>query len=79
MIVEQNIRMPGVQFNRGLDVTADVLNGLQQYLSKELAERTRDTVKYPGFAWGLRVGAISGQSIASGGSSQAMPRSCSGA
>jgi len=63
MVGEQNIRMPGVQFNRGMDVTAEMLNGLQQYLSNELSERTRDLVKYPGFAWGLRVGAISGQSI----------------
>jgi hypothetical protein len=63
MIGDNNIRMPGVQFHRGIDVTAETLNGLQQYLSKELSERTRDLIKYAGFAWGLKVGRIDGQSI----------------
>ena len=63
MVIEQNIRMPGVNFQPGIDVTAETLNGLQQYLSKELAERSRDLVKFPGFAWGLKIGRIDGQTV----------------
>jgi len=63
MVVEQNRKVSGVYFHHGLDVTADMLNALQQFLNSETADRTKDFIKYPGFAWGLQIGAISGQSI----------------
>ena len=63
MVGEQNKRLPGVDFHRGLDVTAEMLNGLQQYLARELVERTRDFIKYPGWAWGFKIGRIDGQSV----------------
>lgn len=63
MVGEQNLRMAGVVFHHGIDATADLLNALEQYLSNELTERTRDMLKYAGFAWGLRIGRIDGQAI----------------
>ena len=63
MVGEQNKYISGVQFHHGIDVTAELLNALQQYLSTELTERTRDFIKYAGFAWGFRIGRIDGQSI----------------
>ena len=63
MVVEQNRRIAGVKFYHGIDVTADMLNALEQYLSTELTDRTKDFTKYAGFAWGLEIGNVSGQSI----------------
>lgn len=63
MVVEQERRIPGVQFFHGYDVTADMLNAMQQYLATELAERTKDFIENPGFAYGFQIGNISGQSI----------------
>lgn len=63
MVVEQNRKIPGIYFNRGFDVTADILNAMQQYLDDEIINRTKDFIEYPGFAYGFQVGSISGQSI----------------
>lgn len=63
MVVSENQKLSGVRFFHGFDATADLLNALQQYVSTELTERTRDLVKYPGFSWGFRVGSVSGQNV----------------
>ena len=62
-ITTRNGDMPGIQFNRGMDVTSDMLTGLEQYVDTEILERTKDFIKTCGFVYGFRVGAISGQSI----------------
>lgn len=63
MVGEQNIRLSGVQFHHGIDATAELLNAVQQYVSTELTERTKDFIRNTGFAWGLKIGRIDGQSI----------------
>ena len=63
MVVEQVRKIPGVQFHHGYDVTADLLNAMQQYLATEVVERTKDFIEYPGFAYGFNIGAVSGQSV----------------
>ena len=63
MVVEQVRKIPGVQFQHGYDVTADMLNAMQQYLATEVTERTKDFTEYPGFAYGFNIGTVSGQSI----------------
>lgn len=63
MITYRNGDMPGIQFSRGMDVTADQLTAMEQYLSVEIQERTKDMIKVPGFVWGFRIGSISGQNI----------------
>lgn len=62
-VVEQNRKISGVQFHKGFDVTSDFLNAMQQYLSTELADRTKDFIQYPGFAYGLRIGGVNGMSV----------------
>ena len=59
----RNGDMPGIQFSRGMDVTSDMLTGMEQYISTELLARTKDFIKIPGFVYGFHVGAISGQDI----------------
>lgn len=63
MIIEDTRQISTVQFHRGYDVTADMLNALSQYLNTELADRTKDFMEYAGFAFGFAVGNITGQSI----------------
>ena len=63
MIIEDTRQISTVQFHKGYDVTADMLNALSQYLNTELADRTKDFIEYPGFAFGFNIGAITGQSI----------------
>lgn len=62
-ITYRNGDMPGMQFNRGMDVTADQLTAMEQYLSIEIQERTKNFIKKPGFIRGFRIGEISGQNI----------------
>lgn len=62
-ISEANADLPGVLFNTGVDVTADDLTAVQQYLAQETLARSGDFIKYAGFAWGIRVGAVVGQSV----------------
>ena len=59
----RNGDMPGIQFSRGMDVTSDMLTSMEQYVSTELLARTDDFIKTPGFVYGFRIGAISGQDI----------------
>ena len=62
-ISELNTDMPGAVFNTGVDVTAEMLTAVQQYMANEVLMRSKDFIKYAGFAWGLRVGAIVGQTV----------------
>lgn len=59
----QNRNMNGAVFNRGFDITADLLTISQQYLATAIQYRSRDFIKYPGFAWGMRIAAVTGKSI----------------
>ena len=63
MIIEQNTQLPGVAFTNGVDVTADMLTGLQQFISTEMAQRSKDFNKYPGVAWGFKIASVIGKSI----------------
>jgi len=63
MLIDQELNLPGVQFNHGFDVTADNLNTLQQYVINSLTDISKDFIKYPGFSWGLEVGDVQGQNI----------------
>ena len=63
MILEQNQNLATINFHRGYDVTADMLNAQGQYVNEEVIGRTKDMMQYPGFGFGLAVGAISGQSV----------------
>lgn len=60
MLQQANIHVPGVVFTHNTDVTADMLNAMQQYLASELATRTQDFMLYPGFSYGLYVSSITG-------------------
>jgi hypothetical protein len=63
MIIEEERQISTTQFHKGYDVTADMLNAMSQYLNREIADRTKDLMDYPGFAYGFKIGAISGQTI----------------
>jgi len=63
MVLEDTRQISTVQFHRGYDATADMLNAMSQYFNTELADRTKDFIEYPGFAFGFKIGNITGQSI----------------
>jgi len=63
MVLENTRQISTINFHHGYDVTADMLNALAQYFNTELADRTKDFIENPGFAFGMVVGNITGQSI----------------
>jgi hypothetical protein len=63
MITEQSTTMPGISFQRGTEISSDLLTAMQQLISKELTERTKDFVEVPGFAYGMNIADVGGHSL----------------
>jgi hypothetical protein len=63
MLVENNVNLPSVRFSQGVDIVADTMSAMQQFLATEISERTKDFIETPGFAWGLQVGDLNSKSV----------------